>query len=209
VATADDGDDVADDGSGGGGDDADATREGGQGALAGGIEEAFGEEAGLELLEGKLERAGTTWLHVVGDELELTARLVDGDATADEDGEAIGGTEAEEGGFAAEENDGELCAGVLEGEVDVTGRRGAAVGDFPFDPEVGVGAFDLLADAVDESGYGPDTARRLFRGGWRRRRSEEQVRLLGATRLGAASTEAGQRGRVLLPWRHMRLSLAG
>jgi hypothetical protein len=96
MAAADDGDDVADDGTGGGGDDADATREGGQGALASGIEEAFGVKTGLELLEGKLERASATWLHGVGDELELTSGFVDGDATADEDGEAIGGTEAEE-----------------------------------------------------------------------------------------------------------------
>ena len=47
VAAADDVDDVADDGAGGRGDDADAAREGGQRALAGGVEEAFGEQARL------------------------------------------------------------------------------------------------------------------------------------------------------------------
>jgi hypothetical protein len=47
VAAADDGDDVADDGAGGRGDDADAVREGGQRALAGGVEEAFGERRAL------------------------------------------------------------------------------------------------------------------------------------------------------------------
>ncbi len=52
VAAADDGDDVAEDGPGGGGDDSDAARVGWEGAFANGFEEAFGEEAGFELLEG-------------------------------------------------------------------------------------------------------------------------------------------------------------
>ena len=95
VAAADDVDDVADDGAGGRGDDADALREGGEWALAGGVEEAFGEEAGLELLEGELERAGSARLQRFGDELELAAALVDGDAAADEDGEAVSRAEAE------------------------------------------------------------------------------------------------------------------
>ncbi len=83
VATADDGNDVADDGSGGRGDDADAVREGRQGALAVGVEEAFVGEAALELLEGELEGACASGLHGLGDELELTSGLVDGDAASD------------------------------------------------------------------------------------------------------------------------------
>jgi hypothetical protein len=47
VAAADDGDDVADDCSGGRGDDADAVREGRQGAFAVGVEEALVCEAFL------------------------------------------------------------------------------------------------------------------------------------------------------------------
>ena len=158
VAAADDGDDVADDGAGGRGNDADAAGEGRQGALAGGVEEAFGEQAGLELLEGELEGAGAARLEGFGDELELAAGLVDGDAAADEDGEAVGGAKAKELGLAAEEDDGELGVGVLEGEVDVAGGGGAAVGDLAFDPEIGMGGLDLLADAGDEGGDGPDAA---------------------------------------------------
>src|SRR6185437_10004522 len=54
VAAASDVDDIADDRSGGRGNDAHAAREGRKGALAVGVEESFGEEAGLELLEGEL-----------------------------------------------------------------------------------------------------------------------------------------------------------
>ncbi len=57
--------------------------------------------------------------------MELAAGLVDGDAAADEDGEAVGGAEAEEEGLAAEEDDGELGFAVLEGEVEVAGGGGA------------------------------------------------------------------------------------
>jgi hypothetical protein len=58
-------------------------REGGEGAFAGGVEEAFGEETGFELLEGELEGAGAARFHGFGDELELAAALVDGDAAPD------------------------------------------------------------------------------------------------------------------------------
>ena len=158
VAATGYGDDVADNRAGGRGDDADALREGWEWALAVGVEEAFGEEAGLELLEGELERSGAAGLQRFGDELELAAALVDGDAAADEDGEAVGGAEAEELRLAAEEDDGELSFAVLESEVDVAGGSGAAVGDLAFDPEVGVGGLDLLADAGDEGANAVDAA---------------------------------------------------
>ena len=131
------------DGAAGGGDDADGAREGGQRALAGGVEEAFGEQAGFELFEGELESAGAARLEGFGDELELAARLVDGDAAAGEDGEAVLRAEAEEQGLAAEENDRELGFAILECEVDVAGGRGAAVGDLAFDPDVVVFALEL------------------------------------------------------------------
>ena len=158
VAAANDLDDVVQDGAAGGGDDADGAGEGGQGTLAGGVEEAFGEQAGFELLEGELQRARAAGLDRLGDELELAARLVDGDAAAHQDGEAILRAEAEHLGLAAKEHDGELGFAVFEREVDVAGGRGAAVGDLALDPEVGVVALDLLADAGDEVADGPDAA---------------------------------------------------
>ncbi len=167
VAAADDGDDVADDGAGGRGDDADAVGEGWEGALAVGVEEAFGEEAGFELFEGELEGSGTAGFEGFGDELELAAGLVDRDAATDEDGEAVGGAEAKELGLAAEEDDGKLGFAVFEGEVDVAGGGRAAVGDLTFDPEVGVGGFDLLTDVGDEGADGPDAALGGYFDGWR------------------------------------------
>ena len=85
MAAGDDVEEVADDGAGGRGDDADGAGKGGQRALAGGVEEAFGVEALLELFEGELERAGADGFHGFGDELHLAALLVDADAAADED----------------------------------------------------------------------------------------------------------------------------
>ncbi len=158
VAATDDVEDVADDGAAGGGDDSEAGGIGRERALAGRVEEALGAEAVGELLEGELEGAVAAWLHGLGDELELAASVVDGDAAADQDGEAVGGTETEELRLAAEEDDRELGLAILEREIDVAGGRGAAVGDLAFDPEVGVTELDALADVGDEGAYAPDTA---------------------------------------------------
>ncbi len=97
VAAADDGDDVADDGAGGRGDDADAAREGGRGRLRAAVEEAFGEEAvALSCSKASWRAPAPRGSQGFGDELELAAGLVDGDAAADHDGEAVAWAEAEE-----------------------------------------------------------------------------------------------------------------
>ena len=158
VAAADDVEEVADDGAGGRGDDADGAREGGQGALAGGVEEAFGFEALFELLEGELEGAGADGLQGFGDKLHLAALIVDADAAAHEDVLAVFKAEAQQHGLAAEEDDGKLGVGVLEREVNVAGGRGAQVGDFAFDPDVGPLCFHELADVGDEEADRPDAA---------------------------------------------------
>jgi membrane protein CcdC involved in cytochrome C biogenesis len=159
VAAADYFDDIVEDGAGGGGDDTDGLREGRERAFAGGVEEAFGEEAGLELLEGELVCACAARLQRVGDELELAARLVDGDTAAGEDGEAILRAEAEEQRLAAEEDDGKLRVAILEREVEMAGGRGAAVGDLAGDPDVGEFALDVAADSGDEIADGPGRGR--------------------------------------------------
>ena len=146
------------------GDDADALGERGQRTFAVGVEEAFGEEAGFELFEGELERAGAARLHGFGDELKLAAALVDGDAAAHQHGEAIGRTKAEERGLTTEEDNGKLGFAVLEGEVDVAGGCGAAVRDLSLDPEIGVGGLDLLANVGDEA---RTVQMRRSEGGWR------------------------------------------
>ena len=150
VAAGDDGEEVADDSAGGRGDDADGAGKGRQGTLAGGVEEAFGFETLLELLEGELERAGADGLHGFGHKLHLAALLVDAYAAANQDVDAVLGSEAEEHGLAAKEDDGELGVSVLEGEVDVAGGGGTVVGDFAFDPDVAVLLLDELTDLGDQ-----------------------------------------------------------
>jgi hypothetical protein len=120
VAATDDRDDIAEDGAGERGDDSDAAGKGRQRAFAGGVEEAFGEEAGFELLEGQLEAARSARLDSLRDELKLAPGLIDGDATADENCQAVCRAEAKQLGFATEQDDGELGVGVLQGEVDVS-----------------------------------------------------------------------------------------
>jgi len=158
VAASDDVEEVADDCAGGRGDDASGVREGRQRTFAFGVEEAFSLEAFFELLEGELERACADGLHGFCDELHLSPLLVDADAAADQNMQAVFGTEAEKHGLAAEKNDGELGVGVLEGEVDVAGGSGAIVGDFAFDPDVAVLLFDEFAHLGDEFADRPDAA---------------------------------------------------
>jgi len=56
------------------------------------------------------------------------------------------------------EDDGQLRVGILEGEVDVAGGRGAVVGDFALDPDVAELQFDAFADLADQFAHRPDAA---------------------------------------------------
>ena len=111
VAATADLDDVAKSGTLQAGNDSDAVGERGKWALP--IEEAFAAETLFEFLGSREESAKPCLLHGFGDELELAAGFVDGERAGDADGIAIFGTEAEEGGLAAEKDDGELGFGVL------------------------------------------------------------------------------------------------
>ena len=155
MSAADDLDDVVEDRSAGGGDDTNRARKGGQGTLAGGVEEALGQEAGLELLERKLQGPGTPGFQGLGDELKLAARLVDGDAAAHQNCEAVLRAEAEKLRLAAEEHNRKLRLAVLQREVNVAGGRGMAVGDLAFDPKIGVGSLDMLSEVVDQGANAP------------------------------------------------------
>jgi len=77
-------------------------RKQGQRLLAIGVEEAFGLEPLLELLEGKLQRSSADRLHGFGYQLQLAALLIDADAAAHQDVQSILGPEAEKHGLAAE-----------------------------------------------------------------------------------------------------------
>ena len=62
--------------------DADLAWEGRQRPLARVVEQAFGLEPLLELLEGELQRAEPMRLHVLADELIFALRFIDADAAA-------------------------------------------------------------------------------------------------------------------------------
>jgi len=158
VAAIADVEEVADDGSGGRGDDADAMGEGGERPLALRIEEALSLETSFELFEGDLERPCTDRLHELGDELHLTALFEDGYFAANEDVQAVFWTEAKQRCLATEENGGELGVAVFECEISVPGGGGAVVGDFALEPEIGVFALDGFADIAYEFADGPDAA---------------------------------------------------
>ena len=66
--------------------------------------------------------------------------------------------EAEKHGLSAEEDDGKLGVGVLEGEVDVAGGGRAVVGDFAFDPDVAILLLDEFADLADQLADRPDAS---------------------------------------------------
>ena len=104
MAAANDLDDVVEHRSAGGGDDANRAREGGQRALASGVEESLGQQARLELFVRKLQGPRAARLQRLGDELKLAARLVDGDAAAHQNGQSVLRLEAQQLRLAAEEH---------------------------------------------------------------------------------------------------------
>ena len=76
--------------------------------LAFGGEQAFGFEFGLELLEGQLQRTGAFGLDVFGRNLQFAAIFVDGDASAHDDLQAVGGAKAQQARRRAEHHDANL-----------------------------------------------------------------------------------------------------
>jgi hypothetical protein len=101
------------------------------------------------LFEGKLKRPCAARLHSLADQLKLAPTLVDGDATANQYCEAVRKAEAQKASLAAEENDRQLRLAILESEVNMARGRRMAVGDLAFDPKVGIGGLDMLADICD------------------------------------------------------------
>src|SRR5436309_372352 len=70
--------------------------------LALGCEESFGFELGFELLECQLERSRSFGLEIFGGNLQFAAILVDGDASAGDYLQAVGGAETQQPGRRTE-----------------------------------------------------------------------------------------------------------
>ena len=89
VAAAQHLDDVAHGGAVERGDDADLARQRRQRALAPRVEQPLGRQPLLQLLEGELPRAEPFGLEVLADDLILALRVVDADAAARDDAQAV------------------------------------------------------------------------------------------------------------------------
>jgi len=116
--------DVVERGAGERGDDADRARMRRQRALERGVEEALGLEASAQPNEPFVQRALAGRLHGLGDELQLAARLVDGDATAQLDALAFERREIEQRRGATKHRAAQrgVAGGILQREVAVPAR---------------------------------------------------------------------------------------
>ncbi len=119
------------------GDDADLARQRRQRPLARRVEQPLGLQALLELLERQLQGAEPLGSMSLADDLVLALRLVDAEAAARDDVQAVLELELQRTA-AADLNmtASQLRAGVLQREVDVAGVPQPAVGDLALDPDV-------------------------------------------------------------------------
>ncbi len=115
------------------GDQADALREHGQRLFARGVEQSFGFEALLQLVEGKLERAESHRLDVLDVNLVFAASLVNADRAADRHVQAVLGTKLQADELLAKADAANLRASVLQREVEMAGLRRMGVRDFSLD----------------------------------------------------------------------------
>ncbi|EXI84391.1 MAG: hypothetical protein AW11_03867 [Candidatus Accumulibacter regalis] len=135
------------------GDDADAARKRRQRAFAGAGEEPFAVELLLEAQELFVEVADTAAPRGFDVKLEVAARLVEGDQHPRLDVLAVFQSPAEELRATAEHHAAHLCGGVLEREVDMSGRRPAEVGDLAGDPAQRKSGLKSLAREAVEHGH--------------------------------------------------------
>lgn len=154
VAALEDGEKVPEGGTAGGGDDADGAGQGRDGLFAPGIEETLGFEAVFEFEEGLLEAAHAILLDLTEDNLVGAAGLVDAEASAADDLEAISELNGQAGGIGAKADAGDGGLAIPEREIDVPGRLSAQVTDFPADGNGGEIALEPLFDEAGEFGDG-------------------------------------------------------
>ncbi len=149
-------DDVANHRAGRRTDDADALRMRGQRHFAFGTEQAFGAELFLQRIEGQTQRAVTGRLHGVEDQLIVATAFEQRNLAAHLDRQTVLQRLAHARGVLPEQRATHLRAAVLEGEIDVAGRRAREVGDFAFDPDVAEHVFKQHPRAAVELADGQD-----------------------------------------------------
>ncbi len=121
-------------------------------------EQPLGPELLFEPLERLEDRPAPDRFHLVGDELKPPARGVDRRLSADANARAVDEERAaasREARAVDDRVDGGVFFFVLEGEVDVSARGGAGVGDLAFDPDRELeGLVEGVADGAVELGDG-------------------------------------------------------
>ena len=130
--------------------DADLARQRGKRALARGVEEPFGLQPPLQLIEGELQRAEPMRLHVLADDLVFALRLVHADAPPHDDVQAVLGLELQRADVRLEHHRLDLRAGILQREIEMAGVPEPAVGNFCLDPDLGVRVLQNAADVRGE-----------------------------------------------------------
>jgi hypothetical protein len=88
--------------------------------------------------------------------LIFAAQFVDAERAADRDVKPVGRLAFEGAGLVAKADAANLCLGIFQREINVTGLRGAAIGNFALDPDVGEAAFEEIADFAGEFADFPD-----------------------------------------------------
>ena len=135
AAAPQDGENVVDGGPGGRRDHAQVGDALGQRLFVFRVEQSFRQQFRLESFEGRLQCAGAGVLHMLYNELEFAAPLIEGDPAAQADGVAVFGLEFDPLVAVAKHGTAHLGVVVLEGEVPVPGPRGDEVAYLAFDPD--------------------------------------------------------------------------
>src|SRR5207249_2198239 len=138
--------------------DADLARQRWQRPLACTIEQAFGVELLLQLIEGELQRAQPLRLEVLADDLVFALGIVNAQPAAGDDVQPVFGLEAQIPDRRPEHDALDLRPAVLQREIHVAGVPHAAVRDLAFDPDVAEAALDRVADFRGQLRHGEDTA---------------------------------------------------
>src|SRR5579864_324250 len=152
------------------GDDSDASGKGRNRLLAFGGEQALGFKFCLQLFEGQLQRARAFGLDVLGRNLQFATIFINGDAPSHNHLQAVGGAETQQASGGTEHDHSDLGVAVFQGEVEVSGVGGAKVGNFSYDPGVGIFTLDVSTDSGDQVADLPDATVR---------RAESEAHLVG------------------------------
>jgi hypothetical protein len=133
------------------------------------VEESFVPQPALEGFESPAKGALAGVLDVLDDELNVAAKLVQGQPRPHQDLSAVRKLRVDVLAAAPEQCAAYLALVVLEREIDVARARAREVRDLSFHPHLGKPALEQVLDAVVQGRHGEYLAARPFggSGGWK------------------------------------------